>query len=148
MKTIIKITLGISILLLLLGSAAAFEVKDLKTIQDYKSWDNNGYSNYTTNSNRYFLVEKIASFDDSFKDEWFKNHTDIKFKTFPVGDNIFYAEDDNFHFYGYEEVVNIDGDYYMVSINQNSKLSPGEQNTYLNDLKEFNKLNNLEPVEI
>lgn len=36
----------------------------------------------------------------------------------------------------------------MVSINQDSKLSPSEENGFLDDLKEFNKLNNLKPIEI
>lgn len=144
----LKIILGIGILFLLIGSVAAFEINELKTIPDYTDWDANGYSNYTTNSNRYFLVEKIASLDDDFKDEWFTNHTDWEFTAYPVGDNIYYAEDRNFNFYGYEEVVEIEGEHYMVSINQNSKLSPGEMNWYLQDLKDFNKLNNLEPIEI
>ena len=56
--------------------------------------------------------------------------------------------DNNFKFYGYQEVVEDNGDYYMVSINQNSKMSPSEETGFLDDLKEFNKLNNLEPVAI
>ena len=146
MKT--KILIGLTLMFLIIGTAAAFEVNELKTLPDYTDWDANGYSNYTTNSNRYFVVEKIASFDDDFKDEWFKNHTEWKYTAYPVGDNIWYAEDKTFNFYGYEEVVNIDGDNYMVSINQNSHLSPGEMNLYLKDLKELNKLNTLNPVEI
>ena len=142
------ILLATIILLLTIGVAAAFEINTLKTLDGYNGFDANGYSNYTTNSNRYFLVEKILELDDDFKDEWFNNHTDLKFKTYPVGDNIYYAEDGTFEFYGYEEVVEIDGDYYMVSINQNSKLSPSEMNGFLKDIKEFNKLNNLEPIAI
>ena len=143
-----KILIGLLLMFLVIGTCTAFEIKELKTIPDYTDWDANGYSNYTTNSDRYFLVEKISSFDDDFKDEWFNNHTEWDFKAYPVGDNIWYAGDDTFEFYGYEEVVNIDGDYYMVSINQGSHLSPGEMKLYLQDLKDFNKLNNLEPVEI
>lgn len=148
MKNITKILIGISILFLLLGSAAAFEINSLKTLPDYTSWDANGFSNYTTNSDRYFCVEKIGAFDDDFKDEWFNNHTDFKFTVKPVGDNIYNMADDTFNFYGYQEVVEDNGDYYMVSINQNSKLSPSELNGFLKDLKEFNKLNNLEPIAI
>jgi len=148
MKLKTKIIIGISILFLLLGSAAAFEIQELKPLTDYTTFDVNGYSNYTTNSNRYFLVEKISELDDDFKDEWFNNHTEYKFTAYPVGGNIYYAGDETFEFYGYEEVVELDGDYYMVSINQNSKLSPGETKLYLQDLKDFNKLNNLEPVSV
>ena len=148
MKNITKIIIGISILFLLLGSAAAFEINSLKTLPDYNAWDANGFSNYTTNSDRYFCVEKISTFDDDFKTEWFTTQPDIKYTANPVGDNIYQIADENFNFYGYQEVVEDNGDYYMVSINQNSKMSPSEETSFLNDLKEFNKLNNLEPVVI
>ena len=59
---------------------------------------------------------EISSLDDDFKDEWSNNHTEWDFKAYPVGENIWYAGDDTFEFYGYEEVVESDGDYYMVSI--------------------------------
>lgn len=148
MKKIIKILIGVSILFLLLGSAAAFEINSLKTLPDYTAWDANGFSNYTTNSDRYFCVEKIGTFDDDFKDEWFNNHPEYEYTTESIGDNIHKFADNNFKFYGYQEVVEDGGDYYMVSINQNSKMSPSEETGFLNDLKEFNKLNNLEPIEI
>lgn len=135
-------------LFLLLGSAAAFEINTLKTLDDYNAWDNNGYSNYTTNSNRYFLVEKITDFDDDFKTEMFTSHPEDKYTAELVEGNIYKIADDIFSFYGYQEVVEIDGTNYMVSINQNSRLSPGEESDFLNDLQEFNKLNNLEPLEI
>ena len=143
-----KILIGLLLMFMVIGTCVAFEINELKTIPDYTGWDANGYSNYTTNSDRYFLVEKIHSFDDDFKDEWFNNHTDWEFTTYPVGDNIWYVEDNTFEFYGYQEVAEIDGDYYMVSVNQNSHLSPSEMNLYLQDLKDFNKLNNLEPIEV
>ena len=143
-----KIIIGITLLFLLLGSAAAFEINNLKTLDGYNTWDNNGYSNYTTNSNRYFIVEKITDFDDDFKNEWFTNHPENKYTAEHVEDNIYRMADETFNLYGYQEVVEIDGTNYMVSINQNSKLSPGEESDFLDDLKEFNKLNNLEPLEI
>lgn len=142
-----KILLLTTILFLIMGTVTAFEINELKTMDDYTDWDSNGYSNYTTNSNRYFLAEKISTFDDDFKDEWFNNHPEWDYSAKLVEDNIYYTQEDNF-FYGYSEVVEIDGNHYMISINQNSKLSPGEEKLYLEDLKEFNKINNLEPVEI
>ncbi len=143
MKTIIKITLGISILLLLLGStAAAFNVDSLKTVNNYNDFQN-GCSTYTTNNHRYLSVEKLIG---DYKKDLFTNSSDMTVSN--AGDNIYSFADTTFKLYGYQEVVVVDGENYLVSINQNSKLSPSEQNTYLNDLKEFNKLNNLEPVEI
>lgn len=143
-----KLLTATAILFLVLGSAAAFEINELKTIDGYNSFDNNGFSNYTTNTDRYFCVEKIAEFDDDFKDEWFTSHADLKYTVNPAGNNIYSVADETFDFYGYQEVVEIDGDYYMVSINQNSKLSPSEETGFLSDLNEFNKLNNLKPVTI
>ena len=148
MKKIIKILIGVSLILLLIGTVSAFEIKELKTLDDYDAFDVNGCSNYTTNHDRYFLVEKIHSFDEDFIDEWFNNHTDMKYSATPVEGDIYYCEDGTFEFYCYQEVVTIDGEYYMVSINQGSKLSPGEMDGFLKDLKEFNKLNNLETVSV
>lgn len=146
-KKIITILIGISILFLVLGTAAAFEVSELKTLDGYNDFDG-AFSNYTTNSNRYFCVEKMDSSIDDIKNDWFTNNTQFKLTVIPVEDNIWYIEDDTFEYYGYQEVINIDGENYMVSINQNSHLSPSEKTQYLNDIKEFNKLNNLEPIAI
>lgn len=44
MKNAIKILLGISILLLIMGSVAAFELNGLKAIDGYKDFDDEGYS--------------------------------------------------------------------------------------------------------
>ena len=65
-----------------------------------------------------------------------------------VDDNIYWYSDDTMETYGYQEVVNIDGVDYLISINQGSKLSPSEEKMLLEDMKDFNKVNNLEPVEI
>ena len=146
-KMKMKILIGIGILFLLMGTVAAFEISELKTIEGYNDFDD-GFSNYTTNNNRYFCVEKTVSSIDDIKNEYFTNSTEFKLTVIPVEDNIWYIEDDTFEYYGYQEIVNIDGDDYMVSINQNSKLSPSEKNSFLSDLKEFNKLNSLEPIAI
>ena len=148
MKKITTILIATALILLFIGTASAFEVKDLKPIEDYTAFDNSGYSNYTTNSDRFFCVEKIYSLNSNFIDEWFNNHTEVNYLVVPMGDNIFYFEDEDFEFYGYQEVVSIDGDNYMVSINQKSKLSPSEKNEFLEDLKEFNKVNSLELVSV
>ena len=93
-------------------------------------------------------MEEIGTFDDDFIDEWFNNHTEFKYTVYPVGGNIYHQTDETFGFFGYQEVVSIDGKYYMVSINQDSKLSPGEEKLYLKDMQEFNKLNKLEPISV
>ena len=44
-----------------------------------------------------------------------------------MGDNIYLYEDAAMGTYGYQEIVNIDGETYMVSIDQDSQLSPSEE---------------------
>ena len=142
-----KILIGLMLMFLLIGTCAAFEVSELKTLDGYNDFDG-AFSNYTTNSNRYFCVEKMGSSMDDIKNDWFTNNTQFKLTVIPVEDNIWYVEDETFEYYGYQEVVEDGGEYYMVSINQNSHLSPSEKNEFLKDLQEFNKLNNLEQVEV
>ena len=148
MRNILKILISLSILFLIIGTVAAAYPDTIKPLEDYTDFDANGYSNYTTNNHRYIIVEEIGTFDEDFIDEWFNNHSDWEYKAYPVGDNIYYQEDNTFGFYGYEEAVVIDGKHYMVSINQDSKLSPSEKTEYLKDLQEFNKLNKLEPISV
>ena len=143
-----KIIIAILMLFLVIGIVSAVENPGLKPLKDYTDFDSNGQSNYTTNNQRYFFVEKVSELDDDFKEEWFQNHSDFHYVTYPVGDNIHYFEDGDFTFYGYQEIVEIDGTYYMISINQNSKLTPSEKTLYLNNIKEFNKLNNLTPIAV
>ena len=147
MKNTTKILIGVSIRLLIIGIAAASDTDSFKPLKDYKDFDDIGYSNYTTNNNRYFLVEKVT-LDDDLIDEWFTTNPDNEYSITPVEGNMYFVEDDLFGYYGYQEIVELDGEHFMVSVNQNSKLSPSEKNLYLGELKEFNKLNNLEPVEL
>ena len=88
-------------------------------------------------------VEKASG---DYKADWFTNTSDMIVSN--VGDNIYLYRDDTLEIYGYQEIVSIDGIDYMVSINQGSKLSPSEENQLLEDMKDFNKMNNLEPIEI
>ena len=137
-----KILTGLLLMFLLIGTVTAFEIDSLKTTDDYTDIQDK-CATYTTNENRFIFVEQMNDYAD-----FFVNDTATQFMVIPVEDNIFYFEDDGIQQYGYQEMVNIDGDYYMVSVNQLSKLSPSEKNEFLKDLQEFNKLNNLEPVEV
>ena len=140
----IKIIIGISLLLLLIGSAsAAIDTNNLKQLPDYNKFQD-GCSTYTTNDNRFISVEKL--YGDNYKNDLFTNSSDLLITN--AGDNIYYFEDSSVEYYGYQEIINSDGTNYLVSINQKSKLSPSEKTGFLNDIKEFNKLNNLEPIEI
>lgn len=140
MKTKIVI-IGI-ILLFTIGIVAATNIDDFKVPDGYNNL-NDGVASYTTNMDRMIYVEKVTG---DYKTDWFTNTSDMT--VINVGDNIYSYEDTVLDTYGYQEIVEIDGDTYMVSFDQDSKLSPSEQNSFLDDMKEFNKLNNLEPMEI
>ena len=140
MKT--KIILATIILFLTIGIVFATNIDDLKVPDGYNNLKD-GCSAYTTNGDRMIYVEKVSG---DYKTDWFTNNSD--YTVIPMEDNIYSYEDTSLEIYGFEEIITIDGDDYMVSVNQNSKLSPSEQTQYLKDLHEFNELNNLEPVEI
>lgn len=143
-----KILIGLILLLLLAGAVSAFELRNLKTIENYSNFDDEGYSVHNMDKDRYILVEKVSSVDEDYKTEWFENHTGFHYTVYPKEDNIYYIEDDTFMEYCYQEIVEIDGDKYMVSFSKDTPLSPNETNEFLAELKEFNKLNNFKPVEI
>ena len=148
MKNALKILIGISILFLIMGCVAAFELNGLKTIEGYEDFDADGYSAYKTNIERYFCIQKIESDIDSNVSHYFENESGFNITFTPAGDNIFYTEDNEFNTYGYEEAVEIDGNNYTLSINQNTPLSSSEKELFLKDLQELNKANNLKPLEI
>lgn len=142
MKNTIKILLGISILLLIIGVASATDIDALKTPDQCQNLKD-GCAAFDNHIDRMLYVEKAG---DDYKADWFTNTSDMIVSN--VGDNIYLYSDDVLKTYGYQEIINIDGVDYMVSINQGSKLSPGEEKMLLEDMKEFNKLNNLEPIDV
>ena len=138
MKT--KILFGILLLFLVIGTVSAFEVDSLKPIDGYNDFVD-GCSTDKTYSARNFYVEKLYT-----PEVYFENTDDYKVN--PMGNNTFYFEDVAFELYGYQEAVDIDGETYYVSVYQHSKLSPSEEKELLDDLIEFNKVNNFEPIEM
>ena len=134
--------MGISILFLLIGAVSATDIDKFQTPEDCKELKD-GTAAFTNHIDRMLYVEKAG---DDYKADWFTNTSDMIVSN--VGDNIYLYSDDVLKTYGYQEIINIDGVDYMVSINQGSKLSPGEEKMLLEDMKEFNKLNNLEPIEV
>ena len=137
-----KILIAIGMLFLLIGIAAAFDVDSLKVPDGYNNLKD-GCAAYTTNGDRMIYVEKVLG---DYKTDWFTNTSDMTVSD--VGNNTYYYEDTALGIYGYQEIVVFDGENYMVSVNQNSKLSPSEKTAYLKDIQEFNKLNNLEPIAV
>ena len=140
MKTKTKLIIAIALLFLLIGTVSAFDRDTLKPIDDCKEFKD-GSSVYKTYGDREFFVEKLNT-----PEVYFQNDDDYSVKS--VGDNLYYFEDLAFKWYGYQEAVDIDGDTYFISVYQKSKLSPSEEKELQSDLKDFNKLNNLKPLEM
>ena len=141
MKT--KILILLIILCLSFGVVYAADIDAFKTPGHFKDFQD-GCAAYDTNPDVMLYVEKESG---DYKTDWFTNGSSLTVSE--VNDtHIFYYEDADLKTYGYQELIDIDGDVYMVSINQGSKLSPGEKTLYLEDLIKFNELNNLEPIAV
>jgi len=89
----------------------------------------------------------IMEFNEDNKQTWFENDTDPEYYVEPSQDiqNIYIGltDEDNY----FLEVVEKDGTQYIVS-----SWTPNDSNNdfkiIAENLKEFNKLNNVEPVEV
>lgn len=88
----------------------------------------------------------VESVEGDYKTDFFTNNSGITVEN--KGDNIYFYHDEVMGLYGYEEIVNIDGLTYMVTIDQDSQLSPSEEKMLLEYMKDFNKKNKIETVEI
>lgn len=142
MKKIINIFLILSILLLFAGAVSATNIDDLKVPQNCNPLKD-GKASFTNHINRTLNVESV---EGDYKTDYFINNSGVTVEN--KGDNIYFYHDEVMGLYGYEEIVNIDGVTYMVTIDQGSQLSPSEEKMLLEDMKDFNKKNNLETVEI
>lgn len=145
-----KIIATISILFLLIGVVSATDIDNLKMPDGWKAIGGGSYHEEGLSpgqgTGRNMMIQEM--FDD-LKEEYFVNHTDEDYYAYPNTDNTFNYTDGMNSDYGCFEVVNIDGkDYFIVfSTNIDYELEEGSPTTY--DLMlEFNKLNNLEPVEV
>ena len=141
-KIVILIILGI---FLTASTVSAIEYTSLKNPTDFKAFDNTGLSTKETDGRVELTIVPV-------------NENSIKYITGngeKIENNIYkytdfgYSEKHaKFGYEGYVEVVDIDGEQYVVSVLFESKMSPSEEKEFLDVLTEFNKLNNLEPIEI
>lgn len=137
-----KFMIILILLIFTIGFVSATNIDDLKTPDECDNLKD-GVAAFTNHIDRMLYVEKVSG---DYVADWFTNTSDMTVSN--VEDNIYLYSDETLEIYGYQEIVEIDGVTYMVSINQGSKLSPSEEKLLLEDMKDFNKLNNLEPVEI
>ena len=133
------------LLLLSIGIVVASDIdSQLKTPSEYGNIEN-GCATYRTYPQRAIYVEKVFG---NIKEDYLTNRSQFQYEVNPVGNNIYYMKDGTLNFYGYFEVVEVNGVQYMISVLQESKLSPSEEKELLDHIKEFNKINNLTPIAV
>ena len=142
-----KIILVLLVLGIFLSTSivCAVDYTSLKNPSDFKAFDNTGLSTKETDGRVELTVVPIN--DDTIK--YIKGNSEkTDGNIYKYVDFGYSAKDGKFGYEGYTEVVDIDGEQYVVSVLFESKMSPGEEKEFLNVITEFNKLNNLEPVSV
>ena len=135
-----KIIIGISLLFILLGSAAATD--EIDSLKSPTGYDNiaAGIADNSDNENIYIYIG-----DMEYNKEIFDNTTDYTVTL--IEDNIYKFVDTNLKDSGVQEKIKINNKEYLVSI-IDEESTDTDFDAMLNSIKEFNKLNNFEPEEI
>ena len=136
-----KILIGISILFLVMGIVTASQFDDLKAPDGYEGMMM-GTSMKEGNSQISIVVDKQVNNPTAFQ-----NVTDsLSAQTVtPLGEHIYKFVDSKLNCRGVEEAVTIDGIKYVVWFEDDSG-ADGSVDELLSALKEFNSINNLQPI--
>lgn len=144
-----KIIIGLSVLLLLIGMVSATDINNLKVPDGWKSLGDGSYHEEGDSpgqgSGQNMMIQKWS---DSFKDEYYQNNSDEKYSVQDTGNNTFMYIDDMSQNAGSFEVVEIDGQKYFVNFWTVDNMDVEKIADTSLFMQEFNKLNNLEPVEV
>ena len=144
-----KIIIGLSVLLLLIGMVSATDINNLKVPDGWKSLGDGSYHEEGESpgqgSGQNMMIQKWS---DSFKDEYYQNNSDEKYSVQDTGNNTFMYIDDMSQNAGSFEVVEIDGQKYFVNFWTVDNMDVEKIADTSLFMQEFNKLNNLEPVEV
>ena len=140
MQKRLKILIGISILFLCLGIVTASQYDDLKGINGYEDMIA-GISENLDNKDIYFYVGEME-----VNKGIFDNTTGVT--VIEINDTEIYTfVDTDLDCCGVQEKVMLDGKEYLVSIVDESGIN-GNLDEYYKSLEEFNKVNNLVPLEV
>ena len=145
-----KIIIGISILFLLIGMVSATDINNMKVPDGWKALGGGSYHeegiSQGQGSGRNMMIQESS---DSIVDEYTTNVTADNYYVYANSDNTYNYTDGSNQDSGCFEVVDIDGkDYFIVfSTLDNVEFTSDTLTTY-ELMMEFNKLNNLEPVEV
>ena len=138
-----KILTGLLVLFLVIGTVCATQYDDLKAPVGYEDMLG-GISEQLDNNDVYFSVGEME-----FNKDIFENKTDDYRNQVvtPLEDNIYKFVDTKLNDCGVQEKVKLDGKEYLISIVDDGGVD-GDIDSYLTTMKEFNKLNNLIPLEV
>lgn len=142
MKNITKIIIGITIIFLCIGVASAANLNQIfKAPSDLEPMGDSGFVDKQGHN------IMINEYNDENKQTWFENDTDSMYFVEPYSGNpnIYIGVEETDHYY--LEVVEKDGNKYIVG-SWTPKDSDSDFKKIAENLKEFNKLNNVEPVEV
>ena len=135
-----KILIGILLIFLVIGTACAVNVSDLKVPIGYNE-ETEGYYYLNTDEDTHLYIGKLSDNEGVFE-------TTSDYFVVGIGDNFYTFEDILVNSYGVQEKVNIDGEDYLVSIDKTTPLSDTDRTMFIEALKDFNSKNNLQPIEV
>ena len=140
-KKIILITLIITILT---ATASAVEIADLN-IPSYYIEDTNGLYELNTDENVHLYIGNY-----SLNEEVFNSNVEDGYLVTNIGNNTYYFIDETLNQAGLQELVEIDGVKYVISISKDktSELSNADKVLFEEDLNKINNDNDLTPVEV
>ena len=145
----VKIIIGVLLIFLVIGIAAATDVDNLKVPEGWESIGDGSYHEIGDSpgegSGRNMM---IMEYTDSNCNEFFENGTDDYY--------IFKNDDGSYNFTdwtvnrdeGCFEVVEIDGNQYFLFFSSNIDNDYSSELNIFDVMLEFNKLNNLTPIEV
>ena len=145
----VKIIIGVLLIFLVIGIAAATDVDNLKVPEGWESIGDGSYHEIGDSpgegSGRNMM---IMEYTDSNCNEFFENGTDDYY--------IFKNDDGSYNFTdwtvnrdeGCFEVVEIDGNQYFLFFSSNIDNDYSSELSIFDVVLEFNKLNNLTPIEV
>ena len=133
------------LLIFTIGTVSAIEYTSLKTPDNFKDFDTFGVSEKETDGRVQLTVVPVE--DDAVK--YMKSNGDeSQDHIFKYTDFGYSAKDHKMGYEGYTEVVELDGGQFVVSVLFDSQMSPSEEREFLTALTDFNRLNNVSPVEV
>ena len=138
-----KILIGLLLMFLIIGTACAVNLSDLKVPIGYNE-ETDGFYYLNTDEDSHLYVGEMELNENVFEN-------DTGYAVISLGNNTYFYCDSVMESTGVQEKVNIDGTDYLVSFYKDNfvgSLQDTEIKMFLEDLKDFNEKNNLKPLEV